>query len=74
MSILLVEVVPEGILFVADRNVTAFQTVGGRIESRGQSQRRKVLRWPDRTAIVGYVGEAEIGGVPTDDWLYDFIA
>ncbi len=73
MSILLVEVVPEGIILGADRNITITSTDAGRIEFRGLSQRRKVLRWPDRKALVGYVGEAEIGGAPTDDWLYDFI-
>ena len=39
----------------------------------GQSQRPKVLRWPNRKALIGYVGAATIGGLPTDEWLYDFI-
>jgi len=39
----------------------------------GQSQRPKVLRWPNRKALVGYVGAATVGGLPTDEWLYDFI-
>jgi len=76
MSILLVEVVPEGIIFGADRNVTHSKPRQGKqqpIEIRGQSQRPKVLRWPRRRALVGYVGAAEIGGVPTDEWLYDFV-
>jgi hypothetical protein len=78
MSLLLVEVVPQGIIFGADRNVTFTkkQVVKGKhttIEIHGQSQRPKVLRWPQRKALVGYVGVAEIGGDPTDEWLYDFI-
>jgi hypothetical protein len=85
MSILLVEVIPQGIIFGADRNVTIRRvvpqspgTVGNTNiniiqEYRGQSQRPKVLRWPQRKALIGYVGEAKISGVPTDEWLYDFI-
>lgn len=74
MSILLVEVVPQGILFGADRNITETrQGVGLLVEIHGQSQSRKVLRWPRNRALVGYVGAAEIGGQPTDEWLYDFI-
>jgi len=76
MSVLLVEVVPQGIIFGADRNVTQFiqhQGKGAITEIRGQSQRPKVLRWPRRKALIGYVGDAQIGGVPTDEWLYDFI-
>jgi hypothetical protein len=58
MSILLVEVVPQGIIFGADRNVTFTRKRVGNgglttIEIHGQSQRAKVLRWPE--------------------WLYDFI-
>jgi len=76
MSILLVEVVSEGIIFGADRNVTHSKPRQGKqrpIEIRGQSQRPKVLRWPRRKALIGYVGAAQIGGIPTDEWLYDFI-
>ena len=78
MSILLVEVVPQGLVFGADRNVTFTKqrmTESGNItiEIHGQNQRSKVLRWPNRKALVGYVGAAEIGKIPTDEWLYDFI-
>jgi hypothetical protein len=78
MSILLVEVLPQGLIFGADKNVTFTEQRMGRdgnitIEIQGQNQRPKVLRWPNRKALVGYVGAAEIGGIPTDEWLYDFI-
>lgn len=74
MSILLVEIVPQGILFGADRNITVTRRdAGSLVEIRGQSQRRKVLRWPRNRALLGYVGAAEIGGQPADEWLYDFI-
>lgn len=87
MSILLVNLVPQGIIFGADRNIHS--------EDRGtpefidgadgksyyeilhrhysQAPRPKVLRWPKNKALVGYAGEAQIKGVPTDEWLYDFI-
>jgi hypothetical protein len=32
-----------------------------------------VLAWPNRRAIVGYVGQGGIGDQPTDEWLYDFM-
>jgi len=79
MSILLVQVLPQGIIFGADRNVTLTQhrlIQGENIAIQiihGQNQRPKVLRWPNRRALVGYVGVAEIAGIPTDEWLYDFI-
>ncbi len=76
MSLLYVQLVPEGILFGADRNITAQATLSdGTIEIHvsGQSQRSKVLKWPNHEVIVGYVGAAEIAGKPTDDWLYRFI-
>ncbi|HZO97084.1 MAG TPA: hypothetical protein VFB42_06905 [Gaiellaceae bacterium] len=72
MSILVVHLVPEGILFGADRNITVTRSGGG-VALRGQTQRPKVLRWPNRQVIVGYVGDAEIDGRATDEWLYDFI-
>src|SRR5262245_37843399 len=86
MSILLVELVPQGIIFGADRNISsevkeiAHEDKGEEhpfIEQHHvhfyQSPRPKVLRWPQRKALIGYVGEAQINGIPTDEWLYDFI-
>jgi hypothetical protein len=33
-----------------------------------------VRRWPKHKALVGYVAnDATMGGVPTDEWLYNFI-
>jgi hypothetical protein len=72
VSILVVHLVPEGLLFAADRNVTTSRS-DGRIERVGQTQKPKVLRWPNRDLIVGYVGEAAVGDLGTDDWLYAFI-
>ena len=78
MSILVVQALYEGLIFAADRNVTSTsiqETRDGRTiyVNQGQTQRPKVLRWPNNKALIGYVGVAEIGGTPTDQWLYDFI-
>jgi len=78
MSILVVQVLSQGITFGADRNITETKVTS---DSNGwpvtfvlgQSQRPKVLRWPNRRALIGYVGVARIGGIPTDEWLYDYI-
>lgn len=78
MSILVVEVVPGGIILGADRNITIREVPpdfgeGLQKVTIGQSQRPKVLKWPNKKALVGYVDEAEIGGMPTDEWLYEYI-
>lgn len=78
MSILVVQALYEGIIFGADRNITSTAirpAQDGRVVQMvfGQSQRRKVLRWPNNRALIGYVGVAMIGGIPTDEWLYNFI-
>jgi hypothetical protein len=39
----------------------------------GQTQRPKVLKWPNHELIVGYVGQAELECKVTDVWLYSFI-
>jgi hypothetical protein len=71
VSILVVHLVPQGLIFGADRNVTT--QVGEEVIYVGQAQRPKVLKWPNRDAIVGYVGQAQIAGQMTDEWLYSFI-
>jgi len=74
VSILVVHLTPQGLLFGADRNVTTQverQDSELVVRVEGQSQRPKVLKWPNREAIVGYVGTAQIRGQPTDEWLYE---
>lgn len=70
MSILVILVVREGLLFGADRNVTT-ETAQGR---ESQAQRRKVLKWPNREIVVGYVGRQKVDRQHTDDWLRGFIS
>lgn len=73
MSILVVQLVREGLLFGADRNITTSLRRGPDVLASGQSPRPKVLRWPNRQVVVGYVGRASVAGQHADAWLYDFI-
>jgi hypothetical protein len=76
MSILVVQLVREGLLFGADRNVTTQRTLTdgtAQVIVIGQTQRPKVLQWPNRDVLLGYVGEGTIGGKSTDRWLYSFM-
>lgn len=78
MSILVVQVLPQGIIFGADRNITETRIASdssGKTATiiLGQSQRPKVLKWPNKKALIGYVGAASMGGMPTDEWLYEYI-
>jgi hypothetical protein len=73
VSILVVHLVPEGQLFAADRNITATLPQRDGYLLRGQTQRPKVIKWPNRDAIIGYVGEGRVGDLATDEWLYRFI-
>jgi hypothetical protein len=72
VSIMVVQLVAEGILFATDRNITTTLS-GADTTMIGQSQRPKVLKWPNREVIVGFVGLGKLEDKPTDLWLYDFI-
>lgn len=66
MSILVVEALSEGLIFGADRNITLTYPNG----STSQKCRRpKVLKWPDKNHLFGFVGAAEIGKKPIHEWL-----
>ena len=66
MSILIAEVLSEGMIFCADRNITTECTNGTTIQEKQQA---KVLKWPTERHLFGFVGVAEIGGLPMHDWL-----
>ena len=74
VSILVCELLPDGIVFAADKNVTTvtFNASGERV-STVQDLGSKILRWPKHRALLGYVGAASVGGQTMYDWLYDFI-
>ena len=50
MSILVVEVLSEGLIFGADRNITSSYTNGSTFQ---ECKRPKVLRWPDDNHLFG---------------------
>jgi hypothetical protein len=71
---MVVQLVRDGLLFGADRNITSSLRNSSNVVATGQSPRPKVLKWPNHEVVVGYVGRATISdGVYTDEWLYDFI-
>jgi hypothetical protein len=76
---MVVQLVREGLLFGADRNITTTSVrlgtgpQGTVIVASGQAPRPKVLKWPNRPVVVGYVGLGKVAGKYTDEWLYDFI-
>jgi hypothetical protein len=72
VSILVTHLVPQGLIFAADRNITT-SISRPPVKLVGQVQRPKVLKWPNADVLVVYVGAGAIGGEPTDLWLYDFI-
>jgi hypothetical protein len=66
MSILVVEVVSEGMIFGADRNITASLPDGRTTQVAPQ---RKVIKWPNNNTLFGFVGAATINGQPIASWL-----
>jgi len=78
MSTLLIYVLPQGMVFAADRNITVTvptqaDGTGPPVMYQAQDTACKIVRWPRRQALVGYVGLAEIGQQSTHEWLYDFV-
>ncbi len=66
MSILVVEVVSEGMIFGADRNITV--TYPDDRANQGVPQ-RKVMKWPNNNTLFGFVGAATINGQSVENWL-----
>lgn len=66
MSILVIEVLHEGLIFGADRNIT---TRHGDGTTSQESQSSKVVAWPHEKCLFGFVGAAQMGGLPMIDWL-----
>jgi hypothetical protein len=65
VSLLVAYVVPEGLLFAADRNLSA--------ECRNVGVAPKVLCSEERGLLLGYVGRASVDGVPMIEWLRGFL-
>lgn len=66
MSLLVANVVPEGLIFAADRNLS---NPDGCVVGTAP----KVLKWHDPALLVGYVGEALVAGEPMHEWLHRFL-
>ena len=69
MSLLVIEVLPEGMIFASDRNIT----LRNNEETKQVNQQAKVIKWPNNKAIIGYVGAAKIMDMTTEEWLKSFI-
>lgn len=67
MSLLVANVTQEGLIFAADRNLS--DSSGNKVD-----EAPKVLKSADGEVIAGYVGNAQVGSVPMQDWLADFLA
>ena len=63
---LVVEVVSEGMIFGADRNITVTHPDG---RTKQSSRQRKVMKWPNNKTLFGFVGAATIGGQSVENWL-----
>ena len=66
MSILVVEVPSEGLIFGADRNLTTTHADGTTAQD---TQWPKVFKWPKDDILFGFVGAATVGGLPIEEWL-----
>lgn len=66
MSILVIEVLSEGLIFGADRNITGVYGDGTTAQI---DLYPKVMKWPHNNTLFGYVGAAQMGGVPMHEWL-----
>ena len=74
MSILVCEMLPIGIVFAADKNVTIPSLDdSGNVVATVQDLGIKILRWPRNRALLGYVGRAAVGNQSMHDWLHDFM-
>lgn len=74
MSILLSAYYPEGIVFVADKNATIHYKTPAGERKFVEPTATKVLSWPYRKAIVGFVGPGKLADLTLDEWMRIFIA
>src|ERR1700686_3196014 len=76
MSILIIEILPQGIVFAADRFLTVERenrALGEITVAQGQDVGCKILKWPHNRALIGAVGRCSIENRSLYDSLYDFI-
>lgn len=66
MSILVIEVLSEGMIFGADRNITTEYLDGSTAQ---ELTKPKVFKWPKDNILIGFVGAATVKGQPVEKWL-----
>jgi len=71
MSFLIIEITSKGLIFGADKNVTTTYSDGSADQN---SKTEKVLKWPDGKALIGFVGQGQIGGLTSKKWIEKFIS
>ncbi len=75
MSILLSTYWSDGIVLCADRNATVvYETEGDLAQYVEVGRTTKVLAWPRKAALVGYVGLGQLAGLEIDEWMRQFVA
>jgi len=75
MSILLSTYWKDGIVFSADRNATIVYETGATVRRYVEvGAVTKVLSWPHRRALVGFIGLGRLAGLRIDEWVRQFIA
>jgi len=65
MSILVINVLNEGLIFGADKSITEYYPDG----KTRQYPSSKVLKWPTDKYLFGFVGAAQMGKLPMIEWL-----
>lgn len=70
MSFLIVEITSKGLIFGADRNVTTTYPDGSTDQN---TKTEKVLKWTNGKALIGFVGQGQIGHLSTTAWINKFI-
>ncbi len=70
MSTIVIEVVPQGIIFGADRNRTLTKLLTG---EKSQIQVTKVRKSANEKVLIGSIGSGEIANKSAQDWLSDFV-
>jgi hypothetical protein len=75
MSILLSSYWRDGIVFSADRNATIIYNTGSVVGQYVEvGAITKVLSWPHRTALVGFIGLGQLAGLRIDEWMRRFVS
>jgi hypothetical protein len=73
LSLLVIEVPPQGMIFGADRNRTVVRSFPDGSTTSEQQSVCKIVRWPGERALAASVGSGGVGKRATNDWLLDFM-